>query len=205
VKTEQEEFWQGNFGNRYISRNQDESFFKANLVLWKRIFRELPDATSALEFGCNIGLNLKAIHNLLPKVDLAGIEINPNAVEQLQAWGVAQVFPGSILNVEPDQKFDLTFSKGVLIHIAPPDLPDTYRRLYDWSRKYICVIEYYNPTPVALSYRGHANKLFKRDFAGDLLDYYPDLKLVDYGFFYHRDEKAPQDDLSWFLLKKRGG
>ncbi len=60
------------------------------------------------------------------------------------------------------------------------------------------VAEYYNPTPVAISYRGHNDRLFKRDFAGELLDLYPQLQLVDYGFVYRRDPSFPQDDLTWF-------
>ena len=39
-------------------------------------------------------------------------------------------------------------------------------------------------------------------FAGELLDAYPDLELVDYGFQYHRDHNFPADDSTWFLLKK---
>ncbi len=55
---------------------------------------------------------------------------------------------------------------------------------------------------VPLDYRGLSNKLFKRDFAGEMLDKYPDLQLVDYGFVYHNDNSFPQDDINWFLLKK---
>jgi hypothetical protein len=46
--------------------------------------------------------------------------------------------------------------------------------------------------------------LYKRDFAGEMLDRYPDLQLVDYGFSYHRDQNFPQDDANWFLLEKKG-
>ena len=49
-------------------------------------------------------------------------------------------------------------------------------------------------------YRNKKNKLFKRDFAGEMIKKYK-LKLVDYGFSY-RYGKYPQDDLTWFLLKK---
>ena len=55
-----------------------------------------------------------------------------------------------------------------------------------------------------LPYRGHAGKLFKRDFAGELLERYADLSLVDYGFVYRRDPNFRQDDLTWFLLEKLG-
>lgn len=45
--------------------------------------------------------------------------------------------------------------------------------------------------------------LFKRDFAGEMLEKYQDLQLVDYGFVYHGDANFPQDDLTWFLLEKQ--
>ena len=38
-----------------------------------------------------------------------------------------------------------------------------------------------------MPYRGHTARLFKRDFAGEMLDRFSDLRLVDYGFRYHRD------------------
>jgi len=56
---------------------------------------------------------------------------------------------------------------------------------------------------VSIPYRGHSDKLFKRDFAGEILDQFSDLRLVDYGFVWHRDNLFPQDDISWFLLEKQ--
>jgi hypothetical protein len=50
---------------------------------------------------------------------------------------------------------------------------------------------------------GHDERLFKRDFCGEILDRHADLELVDYGFAYHRDPKFPQGDITWFLLEKR--
>ena len=64
-------------------------------------------------------------------------------------------------------------------------------------------MEYHNPTPVKIKYRGHANKLFKRDFAGEMLNIYKDLNILDYGFIYSKDPSLKNcDDLNWFLLKK---
>ena len=91
---------------------------------------------------------------------------------------------------------------GVLIHINPDELQTVYEKLYESSNKYILISEYYNPTPVEVSYRGNLNRLFKRDFAGEMMDKYPDLKLVDYGFRYHRDNMFPMDDSTWFILEK---
>jgi pseudaminic acid biosynthesis-associated methylase len=70
--------------------------------------------------------------------------------------------------------------------------------------RYLLVAEYYNPSPVAIPYRSHAARLFKREFAGELMDRHADLRLVDYGFAYRRDPKFPQDDITWFLMEKRG-
>ena len=53
-----------------------------------------------------------------------------------------------------------------------------------------------------VNYRGHADRLFRRDFAGEMLDKFNDLRLLDYGFVYHRDPSFPQDDFTWFLLDK---
>jgi pseudaminic acid biosynthesis-associated methylase len=102
----------------------------------------------------------------------------------------------------PTSTVDLALIKGVLIHISPDQLAGVYEKLYQVSRRYILIAEYYNPTPVTVSYRGHNEKLFKRDFAGEMLDRYPDLELVDYGFVYHRDPLFPQDDMTWFLLRR---
>jgi spore coat polysaccharide biosynthesis protein SpsF len=98
---------------------------------------------------------------------------------------------------------DLVLVKGVLIHLNPDVLASVYELLRAASSRYICIVEYYNPSPVTIPYRGHTDRLFKRDFAGELLARYPELRLLDYGFVYHGDPNFPQDDLTWFLLEKR--
>jgi len=81
-------------------------------------------------------------------------------------------------------------------------LAATYQKLYEATGKWLLVCEYYNPSPTVIPYRGHTDRLFKRDFAGEILERYPDLKLVDYGFAYRRDPAFPQDDITWFLMEK---
>ena len=203
IKTEQEEFWQGNFGDEYIDRNQSDILLASNISFFSKVFNRTGQIDSIMEFGCNIGMNLKAIRTLLPESNLSGIEINKRAVDDLNKWkGRVHVMEGSILDIELDTRFDLTLIKGVLIHINPERLDDVYTRLYNYSDKYICIAEYYNPTPVAIPYRGYDNRLFKRDFAGELMSKYSDLELVDYGFLYQNDPIFPQDDITWFLMKK---
>lgn len=203
--TPQEEFWAGNFGDEYADRNKGVQWIANNIALFSKIFVHTRGIKSIIEFGANIGLNLKAIRHLMPHAELSAIEINDKAVTELHQWGdLKNIYPISILDFEPTEQNDFAFIKGVLIHINPDMLPQVYEKLYRASKKYICVAEYYNPTPVTVPYRGHEDRLFKRDFSGEMLDKYPDLALIDYGFAYHRDPNYPQGDITWFLLKKAG-
>lgn len=202
-KTEQEEFWASDFGDDYINRNLVENIAPTRRNMFSKIISRTDNVTSIVEFGANIGSNLFAIHSLLPDCNLSAVEINSKAVQTLQTYDfVNAIYHGSFLDGIFDKKVDLSFTSGVLIHINPDRLDDAYQALYESSSRYIVVSEYYNPSPVSINYRGHQDRLFKRDFAGDLLDKYGDLKLVDYGFNYHRDPNFPDDDLTWFLLKK---
>lgn len=201
--TPQENFWAGNFGTEYIGRNDGQELLAANLNFFSRALKQAGPISSCLELGANIGVNLKALKLLYPKVKLKGAEINPDAAKQLsELIGVQNVFKGSIFDYPVTDRFGLVLIKGVLIHINPERLNAVYEKLYQASGRYILVCEYYNPSPVAVSYRGHAERLFKRDFAGEILEKYSDMELVDYGFVYRRDPVFPQDDITWFLLEK---
>ncbi|WP_137971648.1 pseudaminic acid biosynthesis-associated methylase [Pseudomonas sp. F(2018)] len=201
--TPQEGFWAGEFGSEYIGRNDSQQLLASNLNFFTKALKQAGRVGSAIEFGANIGMNLRALQLLYPDVALHGVEINPDAAAQLRLHiGQDNVYEGSIFNYPVEQQVDLSLIKGVLIHINPDMLPVVYEKLYTASRRFVLVCEYYNPSPVAISYRGHADRLFKRDFAGEMMDKYPDLKLVDYGFAYRRDPAFPQDDITWFLMEK---
>lgn len=201
-KTEQEKFWAGKFGDEYIGRNQGKKVAAANLALFSRILERTQSVRSVIEFGANIGLNLEALNHLAPGIELSAIEINHKAVAKLERLGDVKIYAESILDFKPDYSRDLVLIKGVLIHINPGNLPQVYDLLHQTCKRYICIAEYYNPSPVEVPYRGNREKLFKRDFAGEMLDRFPDLRLVDYAFTYHRDANFPQDDITWFLLEK---
>jgi spore coat polysaccharide biosynthesis protein SpsF len=203
-KTEQEVFWAGEFGNDYIGRNKSEEYLASNLNFFSKAFNQLGRPESLIEFGANVGMNLRAIKLLFPNIDLFGIEINKNAANELaNIIGSDTVYNGSIFDFETSRQYDVSLIKGVLIHINPEMLSLVYEKLYKISKKYILVCEYYNPSPVTVNYRGHNDRLFKRDFAGEMLEKYNDLKLIDYGFCYKRDKAFPQDDVTWFLLEKQ--
>lgn len=204
-QTDQEAFWAGEFGTAYIERNQGEALLASNLDFFAKALRASRRVDTCIEFGANIGMNLKALKLLHPKQTHHGIEINADAARQLgDVIGANHVFHSSILDFVPTQTWDLVLIKGVLIHMNPDALPRVYDALHRASGRYVLLAEYYNPSPVAIAYRGHSDRLFKRDFAGELMDRHRDLELVDYGFAYRRDPNFPQDDITWFLMEKRG-
>lgn len=201
--TEQEKFWAGDFGDEYTMRNDGEKMLATQTAVFSQILRRTKGIRTCLELGANRGINLMAIGGVIPGVEMQAVEINGTAAKECAKIRNVKVFNGSAFDFPlEDDRYDMTFTAGVLIHIAPERLDEMYGLLYRGSRRYVLVMEYYNPTPVEVPYRGHGGKLFKRDFAGEMLDKYKDLQLVDYGFFYHGDYNFPADDITWFLMEK---
>lgn len=203
-KTEQENFWAGDFGDNYIERNQGSHLLASNLHFFSKALSRIQKIKSCIEFGANIGMNIQALKLLYPEVNFHGIEINENAARLL-----SQLIPSdgiintSILDFTPRQTWDLVLIKGVLIHINPDELETVFKKLAAASKRYVLIGEYYNPEPVSIPYRGHKERLFKRDFANEFLSQQPDFELLDYGFAYRKDVNFPQDDITWFLLERR--
>jgi len=202
LKTEQEKFWAGDFGNQYIDRNNSDKLFFSKVAMWARILRSTNNVRSICEFGCNIGLNLLALKRLNPSLELSGYEINQRAVTEAEKLKIANITKATVIEKINTPVADLTFTACVLIHINPSYLNAVYENLVNNSSRYILIAEYYNPTPTTVSYRDHQDRLFKRDFAGELMERFK-LNLIDYGFIYKRDNWAPQDDITWFLLEKQ--
>ena len=212
VRTEQEDFWAGEFGNQYLQRNALNSNRVAQyLGTWASILRHCSAPISTiLELGANVGINLRALSMLLPQAELTGVEINSQAADILRntlklcvnSSNGGGVIESSLFEFSPERTWDFVFTAGVLIHINPDLLPAAYGLMAKASARYVCMVEYYNPVPAAVSYRGHAEKLFKRDFAGEFLDAYPEYTLRGYGFVYKRDTMFSGDDSTWFLLER---
>jgi pseudaminic acid biosynthesis-associated methylase len=198
---EQELFWKNKFGDNYTERNNDLLLIN-KIELFKKIFKNI-NVDNLLEIGCNRGLNLEAINNINKNIGLNGIEINEKAFTMIKNKNICNsIYNKSIFEFENVDNYDLVFTLGVLIHINPERLNEVYTKMYNLSNKYILIGEYYSRNVQELIYRGHQNKLFKRDFCNEIMSLYPTLKLIDYGFIYHRDPKYPLDDITWFLLEK---
>lgn len=202
---EQEQHWTGEPGDEYHARN--EGMVPANTAFFARALRNAdlhPSANDVIEFGCGTGMNLAALVHLgFNEERLHGVELNKVAAAQAEITTGCEIAIASIIDdtCEWPPHYELAFTKGLLIHIAPEDLAVAYRALHNSSRRYILIAEYYNPMPIEIEYRGQHDRLWKRDFAGEMMEHYRDLRLRDYGFVYRLD-KWPQDDLHWFLLEK---
>lgn len=202
-KTKQEDFWAGSFGTEYISRNRGSSLLASNISFFAKSLSRVGKIYSCIEFGANVGMNLEALKILHPSIDAHAIEINREAASQLACIiPASNIYHCSILDFPESRNWDLVLVKGVLIHINPEALNQVYDKLFKACSRYLLIAEYYNPTPVGIPYRGHKDRLFKRDFAGEIMDRYPSLEIIDYGFVYHRDSSFPQDDITWFLMEK---
>ena len=197
----QEKFWQGNFGNSYIKRNNNHKIIKNNFYFFKNIFQKKIKINSLIELGPNVGLNIIALNKIFKNLRITAVEINKKACEHLKKIKNVSVINNSILKFNLESKYDLVLIKGVMMHIHPKNLKKLYKKIDKLSKKYILICEYYNPYPISINYRSYKNKLFKNDYAGNFLKIYKNYKLIKHGFNYHLD-KYPQDDSNWFLLRK---
>jgi pseudaminic acid biosynthesis-associated methylase len=205
--TPQAEFWRGEFGNAYTDRNLASSDqMQARLQLWSEILSHTISAPpeSFLEVGANLGTNLRALR-LLTGARCLAVEPNDKAREILVRDGVlkAEDLRGGIASQIdfPDSAADFAFTSGVLIHIHPDHLAASLKEIHRCSRRWIGCIEYFSDKPEMIPYRGHDDRLFKRDFGGLWLDSFPDLRVVAYGFAWKR--VTGLDNLTWWLFEKR--
>ena len=110
-KTEQENFWAGNFGDEYIQRNKSDRLLASNLSFFSKALKAAGKINSVIEFGGNVGMNLKALKLLYPYQEQFGIEINSKAASELKSFmGEKNVFNGSILDFKSDAKYDLSLN-----------------------------------------------------------------------------------------------
>ncbi len=200
--------WRGSFGDAYVDRNRaDPDVMQARSAMWRRILAPIADASpqSILEVGANIGLNMRALRELT-RAELYAVEPNDRAREVLVNEGIvpANRAINAVANALPleDNAVDLGFTCGVLIHVPPKNLLPSCREIHRVSRRFVACIEYFSVQPEEIEYRGQKSMLFKRDFGAFWLDNFPDLRLVDYGFFWRR--ATGLDNLTWWLFKKAG-
>jgi len=200
---QQQEHWTGNEGKEYAARSPGDA--TASYVMFRKIQDANPDLDpkSVIEFGAGMGTNLSILPRVWSGIHRTGVEINKDTCLYL-AEHCERMICSPLQDLKPMPQVDLTYTRGVLIHIPKQDLNQVYDLLYHSSKRWIMVAEYYSPKRTMIPYRGKDNLLWKDDFAGQIMDRYQDLKLIDYGFVYYRDPIAPQGDITWFLMEKQG-
>lgn len=199
-------FWTGKFGQSYWRRNQlSPENIKIGVKAYRRIFDGIK-VNSVLEVGSNIGNNLVIIRKLLgPKVKLYAVEPNQLALSILkknQGLNLTNTFKTDAAHIPlADNSVDLTFTSGVLIHIAPDDLLSAATEIVRVAKKYVLCLEFFSHEPEEKPYRGRRNVFFKRDFGAFYLDHFPELRTVDYGFFWQRELPIFMN-INWWLFRK---
>lgn len=189
---EQVEVWSGGFGNEYTDRNnipwlEHYQFFEGLLVNRRPL--------NTLEVGCNQGHNLEALQVLLGSEHRGiGVDVNQHALDIAEAKGLEVYLGDGITLPFRDERFDLVFTKGVLIHISPDNLHDMMREIYRVSNRYILFIEYFGNEETPIEYRGHDNLLWKRDFLRDYLTLFPNLRILNQKQWFYGEHLQERTD-----------
>lgn len=212
MKTKQTDFWQGDFGKEYTDRNSrnNEDWDKFYTDTWgitkidmnKSFLGGLEKTAKILEVGCNTGMQLNGLQRMGFE-NIYGIELQPYAVEEAKKFTKnINVIQGSGFDIPfKDKYFDVVGTNGVLIHIAPDDLPRIMAEMYRCSAKYIWGFEYYAPEVTNINYRGNENYLWKADYAALFMKQFPDLKLVKKEMYPYISD--PQNVDYMYLLEKQ--
>lgn len=198
--SETTDFWAGNFGDQYTSRNRVN--WRARIPFWDRLVAKY-GFRSVYEVGCGPGWNLSAIKHGIHgyNVQLYGCEINAIAetrakyagfnIERMKAEKALPPYDAGI--------FELAFTAGVLIHIAPEDLKRMMQAIIDASCDYVLCIEYEADHEEEVLYRGHSGKLWKRPYGQMYMDM--GLELVETGKLDDKDGFDP-NGVTFSLLRK---
>lgn len=212
-QTQQENFWAGDFGREYTNRNSrplDEwnTFYRTifghtKLEMNAEFLSDLSRQARILEVGCNTGMQLVGLQ-AAGFEQLYGIELQAYAVEKAREFvRGANILQGSGFDLPfKDNYFDVVCTNGVLIHIAPADLPRIMAEMVRCSGRYLMGFEYYATETTPIKYRGNEGFLWKTDFAQVFLNNFPELRLVKQKLYPYiaETERGNQDVV--YLLEK---
>lgn len=213
MRTKQVDFWSGNFGKEYTDRNSLNYEMLNQLYLHyfgltrrqmnDTFLDHLPRTAKILEVGCNTGIQLQALEQNGFK-NLYGIELQSYAAGCAKNHALnIKILQGSGFEIPfRDNAFDLVFTSGVLIHIAPGNLERIIREIHRCSSRYIWGFEYYASTPTEINYRGHQNVLWKADFASIFQEVCPELRLMRRTLYPYVSDNETGNIDCMFLLEK---
>lgn len=198
--------WISTFGNNYQERNASRwKGIKSRARMFENILEKMGQdfPRSILEIGAGVGDNLRAIDMIYErsKTELKIMACDPNEIAREALKDVATVMPGDLSGLPYDDGCaDLVFTSGVLVHVPPEELETAMREIYRTSRRWILSIEYFNPTPDNVTYRGQSSMLWRRDWGEEWMKHFGSLKIAGTGFMWKRTSGL--DNVTWFLFEK---
>ncbi len=211
--TRQETTWKGAFGSLYTLRNtrsldECEAYYVRTYGLARsdiigELFQGIDNEIRILEVGCNIGCNLGFFFKAGYR-DLWGLDVQEEAVAQARNLLPEAAFcNGSAFHLPfKDDTFDLVFTSGVLIHIAPGDLTRAMGEIVRCSNRYVWGFEYYAEECTEITYRGNQDLLWKANYPQIYLDHHPGLKVIRTVHIPYLDNNNV--DVMFLLEKERG-
>ena len=213
MKTEQTNFWEGDFGKEYTDRNTltpaelDKLYVEFYGITKKSINSEFMDGLDRniriLEVGCNVGQQLCLLQEAGFK-NLYGIEVQAYAVEKSKSKTKnINIIQGSGFDIPfKDGYFDLVYTCGVLIHIHPNDLKKIMGEMHRVTSQYVWGFEYHDEETKQINYRGHDGFLWKTDFSKRFSELHPDLKEVKRKLYPYIAPSYKGNVDCMYLLKK---
>ena len=213
MKTQQINFWSGEFGKEYTDRNflnadQWDAFYQENFGVTKieinnPLLENLPKDAKILEVGCNIGLQLLGLQRM-GFTNLYGIELQDYAAQRAKeiTKGI-NIVQGSGFDIPfKDNYFDLVCTNGVLIHIAPKDLSVIMAEIHRCSKQYIAGFEYYAEDVTNINYRENDGFLWKADYSKIYQEQFSNLKEINRDYYPYLSEANKGNTDYFYLLKK---
>ena len=181
--------WKSGFGREYTDRNAltldgmeelwRKNYGRSRTDLNRVFLNDMDRSIRILEVGSNVGNQLLCLQKMGFK-NLYGIDPQSYAVElsKSRTNGINIIEADAFDIPFKEGYFDLVFTSGVLIHIAPKDVRRAMVEIHRCSKRYVFGFEYYSQGHEAVEYRGKKDLLWKADFPMVYMQTCPDLKLV---------------------------
>jgi len=214
MRTQQIEFWSGEFGRNYTDRNTTdyeawdkqyiEKYGISRSDMNHEFLLDLPKDLRILEVGCNTGQQIIALRQQGFE-NVTGIELQFYAAKRARdrAHNIP-VIQGSGFEIPfKTGSFELVFTSGVLIHIAPDNLPIIMGEMYRCTSRFIWGFEYHAHTLTEINYRGNTGVLWKGDHASMFMTLFPDLMLAKKRFYPYINANERGNIDCMYLLEKR--
>lgn len=161
------------------SRNHSHRLF-----LMERISAFYP-FSNILEVGCNCGPNLYLVAKKFPDVEIAGIDINPRAIEKGSEWFASEgisnvrlaVGKANRLEQFPDKSFDIVLTDAILIYVGPDKINQVIQEMLRVTRRVLILLERHHFKPDHRDPHGlgiYHQGLWVRDYIALLRQFVPE-------------------------------